>query len=75
MSRHWAFIFVFAISLFGVGGLLFVAALRAASLESDTWDFLMLGALVSTLVFGALSLDDLTRIVTREGARPLATPP
>lgn len=75
MGRHWAIIFVFAISLLAVGILLFLAATSPAIQQTDAWTFWIMAALACAVVTGAFSLGDLTRIATRDGTRPLASMP
>ena len=75
IERRWALVFVFAISLLAVGMMLFLAATHPAVLKSSGWGFWMLGALFCAIISGAVSLDRITRIATRDGSRPLATPP
>jgi hypothetical protein len=72
-ERTWAIIFVFLISLSSVAILLFISAANYQHATSKVWTGAMMAALALTLAAGSLSIGSLTRIVTREGTRPMAT--
>ena len=70
-ERTWAVIFVFLISLCAMAILFFLAVSQPPLGSSKAWTGAMFGALAGTLGAGSVSIGHLTKIATRDGARPL----